>query len=146
MDRQLAWDGCVNVRGLGGLCTRDGCEIRHGALVRADAVDRLTCAGWTALHEHGIRTVIDLRNDDEIQPDVAPRPGGLSTLRLPLDGIEDRRLWDQWMTGPQFGTPCYQRRCSIASRRVRPLSSQRSPAFGRAACSCTVPPAATAPA
>jgi protein-tyrosine phosphatase len=109
MDRKLEWDGCVNVRDLGGLRTADGCEIRRGALVRADAVDRLTAAGWAALREHGIRTVIDLRNDDEIQPDVAPRPAGLSTLRLPLDGIEDREFWDQWTTGPQFGTPCYYR-------------------------------------
>jgi len=109
MDRQLEWDGCVNVRDLGGLRTRDGREIRHGALVRADAVDRLTATGWTALYEHGIRTVIDLRNDDEIQPDVAPRPARLSTLRLPLDGIEDRRLWELWTTGRRFGTPCYHR-------------------------------------
>ena len=43
-DRHLDWDGCPNVRDLGGLRTADGGRIRHGALVRADALDRLTAA------------------------------------------------------------------------------------------------------
>jgi protein-tyrosine phosphatase len=108
-DRNLDWDGCVNVRDLGGLRTADGRELRRGAVVRADAVDRLSAAGWSALWEHGIRTVIDLRNDEERSPDVAPRPQGLTTVHLPLDGIEDTEFWGYWAAGPQFGTPLYYR-------------------------------------
>jgi protein tyrosine/serine phosphatase len=59
--RDLAWDGCLNVRELGGLPTRDGGETRLGAVVRADSVRQLSDDGWQALLEHGIRTVIDLR-------------------------------------------------------------------------------------
>jgi protein-tyrosine phosphatase len=95
-DRHLDWDGCFNVRDLGGLRAADGHETRWAAIVRADAVDRLTAKGWSALHAHGVRTVIDLRNDDELEPDVAPRPGGVITLHLPLDGIEDAEFWDRW--------------------------------------------------
>ncbi|HEX7299288.1 MAG TPA: tyrosine-protein phosphatase, partial [Solirubrobacteraceae bacterium] len=76
-DRRLQWDGCANVRDLGGLRVSGGGETRWGALVRADAVDRLTADGWSALEAHGVRTVIDLRNDDELGEDVAPRPAGV---------------------------------------------------------------------
>ena len=107
MDRHLHWDGCANVRDLGGLRTRDGRVIRRGAIVRADALDRLSAAGWAALEAHGVRTVIDLRNDDELAGDAAPRPAALTTLHLPLDGVEDTEFWKDWHGRPEFGTPLY---------------------------------------
>jgi hypothetical protein len=36
-------------------------------IVRSDSVDRLTARGWSALLDHGVRTIIDLRNDYERQ-------------------------------------------------------------------------------
>jgi protein tyrosine/serine phosphatase len=108
-ERHLDWDGCFNVRDLGGLRTIDGRETRWGAVVRADALDALTAAGWAALAAHGIRTVVDLRNDDERRPDAAPRPAGVTTIQLPLDASEDREFWSVWDSGPQFGTPLYYR-------------------------------------
>ena len=108
-DRHLHWDGCANVRDLGGLRTGDGRQIRPGAIVRADALDRLSAQGWAALEAHGVRTVIDLRNDDELGADIAPRPAGLTTLHLPLDGVEDTAFWKDWHGRPEFGTPIYYR-------------------------------------
>jgi protein-tyrosine phosphatase len=105
--RHLDWDGCHNVRDLGGLRTRDGGVTRRGAVVRSDAVDRLTRPGWDALVAHGVRTVIDLRNDDERAPDAAPRPELVTTLELPLDGTADTAFWSEWGSGPQIGTPLY---------------------------------------
>ena len=67
--RDLLWDGCLNVRDLGGLSTAEGGETRRGAVVRADSVRRLSDGGWRALVEHGIRTVIDLRGDHEREED-----------------------------------------------------------------------------
>jgi protein-tyrosine phosphatase len=109
MDRHLTWDGCANVRDLGGLRTRDGARIRRGAIIRADALDRLSARGWAALEASGVRTIIDLRNDDELGPDAAPRPAGLTTLHLPLDGVEDTGFWKHWHGRPEFGTPVYYR-------------------------------------
>jgi protein tyrosine/serine phosphatase len=106
-DRHLDWPSCRNVRDLGGLPTTDGGHIRHGALVRADSLQRLTDDGWAALEAHGVRTVIDLRNDDEVGEDDAPRPSALTTLRIPLDGLEDTEFWDEWMHRPEFGTAHY---------------------------------------
>ena len=102
MERHLTWDGCSNVRDLGGLG-----RIRHGALVRADALQQLSADGWRALERHGIRTVVDLRNPDEIGEDTAPRPPGLTTIRIPLDGMEDTEFWSRWLERPEFGTPHY---------------------------------------
>lgn len=65
----LVWEGCGNVRDLGGLETEDGGSTRRGAIVRADNIRRLTDAGWQALTDHGVRTVVDLRFDEELAED-----------------------------------------------------------------------------
>lgn len=67
--RDLTWDGCLNVRELGGLPIADGGETRRGSIVRADSVRQLSDEGWRALVHHGIRTVIDLRGDHEREED-----------------------------------------------------------------------------
>jgi protein tyrosine/serine phosphatase len=100
----------VNARDLGGLPTVDGGVTRRGALIRSEAGDRLTPAGWRALREHGVRTIIDLREDDErsAPDDGAARRDGVYTIHIPLDRIaDDPEFWEDWMHGPQFGTPLY---------------------------------------
>ena len=67
--RDLTWDGCLNVRDLGGHSTEDGGETVYGSIVRADSVSELTPGGWEALVAYGIRTVIDLRGDHEREDD-----------------------------------------------------------------------------
>ena len=108
-ERHLKWEGCFNARDLGGLPTTGGHLTRWGAVVRADTLEGLTGAGWAALSQHGIHTVIDLRNVDERRPDAAPRPATITTVHAPLDGSDDREFWDLWDSGPQFGTPLYYR-------------------------------------
>jgi protein-tyrosine phosphatase len=105
--RDLDWEGAFNVRDLGGLETRDGRKTRWGAVVRGDSLAGLTSAGWEALLAHGVRTVVDLRNDDERGPDVAPRPPGVRTIHVPLDVIDDTEFWKGWYDSPGFGTPMY---------------------------------------
>ena len=108
-ERDLHWDGCVNARDLGGLPTADGRVTRRGALVRSETVDRLTSAGWEALRAHGIRTIIDLRNDDE-RLDSRPAPLGIDVVHIALDQLDaDPDFWADWINGPQFGTPLYYR-------------------------------------
>ena len=69
--RNLDWEGCLNVRDLGGHATDGGSETRFGSIVRADSVRRLTDAGWGAAVDYGVRTVVDLRMDWELQADPA---------------------------------------------------------------------------
>lgn len=81
--RDLVWDGCLNVRELGGLPTRDGGETRFGAVVRADSVRQLSEEGWQALVEHGVRTVVDLRDDHERAEDP-PADLPVEVVRVPF--------------------------------------------------------------
>jgi protein-tyrosine phosphatase len=73
-----------------------GGETRFRQLIRSDALDPKSLD----LAEYGVRTVIDLRNDDERQP-------GIENLHIPLDATEDREFWSVWENGWQFGTPLY---------------------------------------
>jgi protein-tyrosine phosphatase len=56
--------GCANARDLGGLPAGGG-VVRRGILIRSDALADLTDAGRSDLTRLGIRTVIDLRDDQE---------------------------------------------------------------------------------
>jgi protein-tyrosine phosphatase len=125
IDRHLDWDGCLNVRDLGGLPTRDGRVTRRGAVVRADSLDRLTPGGWAALHAHGIRTIVDLREADE-RADGIDRPGGITVVTVPLDDNDDNDFWYRCIDDDIDGTPLYYRpflerkadRCVAAVRAV----------------------------
>lgn len=68
-DRQLVWDGCANIRDLGGHATEDGGTTAFGAVVRADSVRRLSESGWAQLTRYGIATIVDLRFRDELEAD-----------------------------------------------------------------------------
>jgi protein-tyrosine phosphatase len=109
VDRHLDWRGSFNARDLGGLPITGGGVTRRGAIVRSDALTKLKAQGWEEVEEFGIRTVIDLRNESEIGPDVAARPGSIETVNIPLDVTEDREFWDVWENGPRFATPLYYR-------------------------------------
>ncbi|HEY7176954.1 MAG TPA: tyrosine-protein phosphatase, partial [Micromonosporaceae bacterium] len=108
-DRDLDWDGCYNVRDLGGLRTVDGRVTRSGALVRSDAPSALTASGWAAMRTHGIATVIDLVEDHERRPDAAPRPPELIEVRVPLDGTDDEDFWAPLRANGHWGTVLYYR-------------------------------------
>lgn len=108
-DRHLSWDGCFNARDLGDLPTADGGRTRPGAVVRSDSVHSLTAAGWAALEAHGVRTVVDLRNDNELARDVADRPPGLTTIRVPIDDAADTAFWQALWDDGLDGSPLYFR-------------------------------------
>jgi protein tyrosine/serine phosphatase len=97
--RDLVWDGCLNVRDLGGLPTRAGGETRFGAVVRADSVRQLSDEGWQALVDHGVRTVIDLRGDHERAEDAdAHADAPVEVVEVPLlsgDKTERDALGDE---------------------------------------------------
>ncbi|EHR61418.1 tyrosine-protein phosphatase [Saccharomonospora cyanea] len=99
--RELAWDGCVNVRDLGGLG-----KISRGAVVRMEAPTHLSERGWAAAWGHGVRTVVDLRNSDEIVPNRVPTPPGITTVRAPLDPV-GTPFYEHWMEIDRLASPLY---------------------------------------
>jgi len=110
-NRTLAWDGCVNVRDLGGLSTCDGRVTRWGAVVRSDNPSKLTSAGWSALYMHGIRTIISLRTHGKAEDvlDTTPRPSDLTTIQAAVEDLTDAAFVQRWVVSGLWCTPLYYR-------------------------------------
>jgi protein tyrosine/serine phosphatase len=108
-ERVLVWEGCRNVRDLGGLRTRDNRMTRWGAVVRSDTPARLTAAGWAALYAYGIRTIITLRTHGMTEEELnitLPHPE-LATVQAPIEDITDREFAQRWATSDLWSTPLY---------------------------------------
>jgi protein-tyrosine phosphatase len=71
------------VRDLGGLSCGDT-TLRRGRLVRSSMLGPLSPAGREAVRTHGIRTVIDLRADDEVAEAPSPYREGLAYRHAPF--------------------------------------------------------------
>lgn len=110
----MAWDGAYNVRDLGGLPTRDGRRTRSSAFFRSASPRFMTADGWRQAHDAGVRTVVDLRRDDEVADDPSPtramaEAAGLTVVGVDLDGSKDDAVWDLVDGGALAGTPLYLR-------------------------------------
>ena len=108
-ERVLVWEGCTNVRDLGGLTTNDGHMTRWGAVVRSDTPARLTEAGWSALYAYGVRTIIALRTDGMVEDElnITPRYPDLATVQVAIEDITDKEFLQQWAASNLWGTPLY---------------------------------------
>jgi protein-tyrosine phosphatase len=103
----LPIEGLSGFRDLGGLDRRIGSQTPYGVFYRSATVDRVTTTGWEALHEIGIRSIIDLRRLDEIAHDRARRPSWLTTVNADLDGFENQSFWSEYLSDGRFGTALY---------------------------------------
>ena len=86
MSRVLEWDGCGNVRDLGGHPLEQGGNTRFGVVIRADNVRRLTPTGWETLLEQGVRRVVDLRWHEELAEDP-PIDVPVEVMHVPIFGM-----------------------------------------------------------
>jgi protein tyrosine/serine phosphatase len=108
-NRIINWEGCNNIRDLGGMNTSNGTKTRWGAVVRGDHPAKLTENGWASLYEHGIRTIISLRTHglDETFPDTAHRPSDIETMVVEIEDVTDREFREQWASSELWCTPLY---------------------------------------
>jgi protein-tyrosine phosphatase len=81
--RDLLWDGLLNVRDLGGHPTEDGGQTRYDSVIRADSVRQLSDRGWAALVDYGVKTIVDLRADEELEADP-PAELPVEVLHIPF--------------------------------------------------------------
>ena len=98
---ELSWDGCVNVRDLGGLG-----QVKPGAVVRMEQPTHLSEDGWAAAWSYGVRTVVDLRDATEYGTDRAPRPDGITTVRVPMDPV-GTPFYEHWQGIDNLASPLY---------------------------------------
>ncbi len=73
-----------NVRDLGGMPAQDGRRIRKNRLIRAGALTGATEEDISVLKEHDVRTIIDLRSDEEIAGSPDPVIAGIRYIKSPL--------------------------------------------------------------
>jgi protein-tyrosine phosphatase len=92
-ERVLRWDGCVNVRDLGGLPLAGGRETAYRVVVRADWLPGLSDIGRAALVDYGVSLVVDLRPDREYEDDgIDPLP--VPVVRRGMDPRPVSAAWD----------------------------------------------------
>jgi protein-tyrosine phosphatase len=107
--RILQWDGCINVRDLGGLPTRAGRLTRFGAIVRGDTPARLTATGWETLYAYGIRTIITLRTVGmtETKLDFVSPYADIVNVQAPIEDVTDLEFREKWASSDLWSTPLY---------------------------------------
>ncbi len=93
--RHLPIDGTYNVRDLGGLPTTDGHVTRWQTFIRAGNLDKVSAAGCQYLTTYGVTTIIDLRDEWEVEsyPNVFAHVARVHYANLPLIG--DRYAQDE---------------------------------------------------
>jgi protein-tyrosine phosphatase len=109
-NRILNWEGCNNVRDLGSLDALNGSKTRRGAVVRGDQPSQLTADGWSALYEHGIRTIVSLRThgfDEKDHPIVVPPHPNIQVVSVEIEDVTNKEFVDKWATTDLWGTPLY---------------------------------------
>jgi hypothetical protein len=92
-ERILRWDGCVNVRDLGGLPLADGGETAYMVVVRADWLPGLTEVGRQALVDYGVSLIVDLRPErEDLSETYEPLP--VAVMRQAMDPRPVPAAWD----------------------------------------------------
>jgi hypothetical protein len=92
-ERTLRWEGCCNIRDLGGLPLEDGGETRFGVVVRADDVSLLSDGGWSAAADYRVRRIVDLRHED------GPYDPPVEIVYVPLLDADSIREGDELLAG-----------------------------------------------
>lgn len=105
--RTLNVDGLVNIRDLGGLRRSNDTPTPYGVFYRSESIDLLLPSGWDQLKAYGIRTVVDLRQQEERDKDTQPRPDWLTIIHSDLDGIENEDFWRPYLAEGLESTSMY---------------------------------------
>lgn len=96
MGVHLSVEGVHNIRDLGAYPLAAQGSTRQRVLIRASSLEQLTIASKQYLIDYGVKTVIDLRDESEVEQ--APNPFAQSTavqyVNLPLIG--DRLANEAW--------------------------------------------------
>ncbi|MEM9514447.1 MAG: tyrosine-protein phosphatase [Actinomycetota bacterium] len=111
MTRSVRWTGSCNARDLGGLQRTDGTVTASGRVFRSGRIEPITSEGWNALHGSGVRTIVDLRNGDEIgrtahDPDIDDAVlARITRVHRPIEDQRHEEFMSRW--GELLAHPSY---------------------------------------
>jgi protein-tyrosine phosphatase len=133
--RTLSWEGCCNIRDLGGLPLEDGGETRFGAVVRADDISLLSERGLTAMADYGVVRIVDLRHEDP------PYDSPVELIRVPLVNPAAWAELDELLAGVDDPTEWRRKNYlfvldRFADRFVRALAAVAKPVDGPVLVHC----------
>ena len=130
--RELAFEGCSNVRDLGGLALQGGGHTRFGEVVRGDHPRKLTTRGWDALLAYGVRTIVTLQSDGARGDtfDTSSWPSELELRTVAIEDFGETDFLPRWGETGLLETPFYY---SDALRRWPARHTAASQAVARAA-------------
>jgi protein-tyrosine phosphatase len=84
--RHIELDGQANFRDLGGYETEDGRTVKRGEVYRSGRLSKLTDEDVAWLQDLGIRTVVNLLTEEDIEVYGRDRvPDGVQEIPLPID-------------------------------------------------------------
>lgn len=85
-ERHIPLEGAYNVRDVGGYLTHDGPSTQWKRFLRADSLGTLTEAAQQQLLDYGLRTMIDLRSDNEVtaEPNVFAESDAITYYNIPI--------------------------------------------------------------
>jgi protein-tyrosine phosphatase len=89
-ERDVALEGGVNFRDIGGYKTHDGRYTRWGQVYRSGGLEQLTDGDIARLESMDLQTACDLRTDDEVAEAPDKLPGNVEYVHLPVRTSESR--------------------------------------------------------
>ena len=89
-EREIDMENTVNFRDLGGIPTTDGKHTKWGMLYRSGDLPEITDNDMDYIQELGIKTILDLRSQGEIdeKPDMYPQE--TQWVHLPIGNMENQ--------------------------------------------------------
>lgn len=106
-DRRLHVEGLYNARDLGGLPLERGGQTPSGVFFRAEHLGLVTERGWQQVHNAGVRTVVDLRQEVERARDTHAVPDRFRVVTVDLDHLADAEFWADYWDNGLVGTARY---------------------------------------
>lgn len=105
-NRTPALVGGCNFRDLGGYAASGGRTLRRGLIYRSGVMTYLTAADHAAIAPLGIRTIVDLRRDDEIADEPTHWAGPVQNLSWQLEesiaSSQRGAAWEKSASGPEL--------------------------------------------
>ncbi len=119
--RRLDIEGAYNVRDLGGYQTAGGRTTRWRTFLRADGLHALTSSDRRKLIDYGVRTVIDLRRNQETveTPDVFAASADVSYRHMNMVTDTNPPGYDAEGEGPAWIADTYRRILRYRQPQIR---------------------------
>ena len=121
--------GIENFRGIGGYAA-NGRKVKQNKVYRSAKLDGITEEGRKVLDKLGIKTIIDFRDDSEVESSpTAYTSEGLTTLRLPISSGDIKSFIPYLMSGKFKESDAQALMCSAYRSFVTGYSKQYASFF-----------------